>query len=163
MSPAPASPAAALQMLPIVRAMHRMPWIYTALASIHLFGVAVLVGGVTLFDLRLLGVNRGIPVRQLARHLLPLAAGALLLIVPTGLLMFTAHALDFLDSTAFLVKMLLIFAAGCHAILFHLGPYRSVTEWDTEASAPWTVRLSAVVSMLTWAAVIVCGRLLVHP
>ena len=52
-------------------------------------------------DLRILGLNKSIPVRALARHLLPWSWAALILIVPTGFLMFTAHASDFLGNKAF--------------------------------------------------------------
>lgn len=162
MAPPPESPAAALQALPVVQAMHHVPWLYPALATVHLVGVAVLAGGVFLFDLRLLGVNRTVPVRHLARHLLPLAVAALVLIVPTGLLMFMAHALTLLASGIFLLKMVLIFGAGFHAVFFHMGPYRGADAWNVDAPTPAVVKLSAVVSMLTWIAVIACGRLIVH-
>ena len=52
---------------------------------------------------------------------------SLLLIVPAGLLMFSAHPHEFLDNRVFLLKLMLIGAAGLNAVVFHFGAYRSVT------------------------------------
>jgi hypothetical protein len=101
-------------------------------------------------------------VRALARHLLPWSVGALLLIVPTGLLMFSAHAGDFLNNRAFQLKMALLLAAGINAAIFHTGTYRSVASWDTNASAPMGARLSVALSIATWLSIIACGRLLAY-
>src|SRR5690606_25721721 len=103
-----------------------------------------------------------ISVRSLARHLLPWSLAALALIVPSGLLMFSAHAGDFLNNPAFLVKMGLLLAAGMNAVAFHTGPYQRVAEWDVHATAPLGARLSVAASIALWIGVIACGRLLAY-
>src|SRR5206468_5734106 len=45
-----------------VAAVMRMHWSWPAAESIHFIGLSLLVGCVGLFDLRLLGVGRGIPI-----------------------------------------------------------------------------------------------------
>jgi hypothetical protein len=101
-------------------------------------------------------------VRQLARHLLPWTWGALLVIVPTGSLMFMAHATEFIDNRAFVLKLTLIFAAGLNAAAFQLGPFRSVAQWDEAVATPYRARLHAALSLMIWAGVISCGRLLAY-
>jgi hypothetical protein len=156
------SPANPIEGLAIARAMRENLWLYPSVEIVHIVGFAILVGSVVMFDLRVLGLSRQVPVRALARHLLPWSFGALLLIVPTGLLMFSAHAQDFLGNRAFQLKMALLLAAGMNAAIFHTGPYRSVAEWDTGAAAPIGARIAVALSMAIWLSIIACGRLLAY-
>ena len=156
------SPQNPVEALAIAKAMREQLWLYPAVEVVHIVGFVVLVGSVVMFDLRVLGLSRGVPVRGLARHLLPWSVAALLLIVPSGLLMFAAHAGDFLGNRAFQVKMALLLAAGMNAAFFHTGPYQSVAAWDTNATAPLPARMSVAASILIWIAVIACGRLLAY-
>ena len=137
-------------------------WLYPSVEIVHIVGFAILVGSIVMFDLRVLGLSRQISVRALARHLLPWTLGALALIVPTGLLMFSAHASDFIANRAFQVKMALLLAAGINAAIFHTGPYRTVDAWDTNEPAPLAAKVSVAASILIWISVIACGRLLAY-
>src|SRR5207249_11993483 len=121
-----------------------------------------LVGSIAMFDLRVLGLSKSIPVSALARHTLPWTLGALLLVVPTGLMMFTAHAADFVSNRAFVLKMSLLMTAAGNAMWFHLGPFRSVSQWQTGVAAPPAAKWSAALSLAIWASVISCGRLLAY-
>jgi hypothetical protein len=132
--------------------------LYPALQVAHIAGFALLVGAVAMFDLRVLGVSRRIPVDDLARHLLPWAALALLVIVPSGLLLFLADALAYVGNGAFVLKLCLIFLAACNAAAFHLGPYRTVAAWRAWTPAPLAARLHALASLVLWLAVLACGR-----
>jgi hypothetical protein len=102
-------------------------------------------------------------VRALARLLLPWSVASLGLIVPTGLLLFAAHADEFLESRVFATKMALILAAGINAAMFLTGPYQSVKSWDTGAPAPILARASVALSIVLWIGVISCGRLIARP
>jgi hypothetical protein len=97
-----------IEALAFARAMREQLWLYPSVEIVHIIGLAILVGSIVMFDLRVLGLSRGIPVRALRRHLLPWSLGALVLIVPTGMLMFSAHASDFIGNRAFQVKMALL-------------------------------------------------------
>lgn len=156
------TPIAAIEMLPLAVAMRQWLWLYPIVEITHIVGFVTLVGSAAMFDLRVLGLTRSIAVTALARHTLPWTLGALLLIVPTGLMMFTAHAADFVSNRAFVTKMLVLMLAGCNGIWFHIGPYQSVAQWDTGVRAPAAARISAVLSLLLWIGVISCGRLLAY-
>ena len=146
----------------LATAMRQELWLYPAVEIIHIWGFVVLVGSIAMLDLRLLGLSRRIPVTQLSRHLLPWTLGALLLIVPTGLMMFIAHADDFISNRAFVLKLTLISAAAINAAAFHLGPYGSVGQWDSGVATPPAAKLHAVLSLIIWMGVIACGRLLAY-
>ena len=148
--------------LAIAKAMREELWLYPAVEIVHIIGFSILVGSVVMFDLRVLGLSRQISVRALARHLLPWSVAALLIIVPAGLLMFSAHAGDFLGNRAFQLKMALLLTAGMNAAIFHTGPFQSAATWDTHATAPLGARISAALSLLIWFSIIGCGRLLAY-
>ena len=156
------TPTNPIEQLAVAKAMREWLWLYPSVEIVHIVGFSILVGSVVMFDLRVLGLSRNVPVRALARHLLPWSVGALVLIVPSGLLMFSAHASDFLGNRAFQLKMALLIAAGLNATFFHTGPYQSVKAWDTGAPAPAVAKLSVIVSLAIWLAIISCGRLLAY-
>lgn len=151
-----------IEALPLARAMRESLWMYPIVEIVHIVGFVILVGSVVMFDLRVLGLSKQIPVRALSRHLLPWSLAALVLIVPTGLLMFSAHAADFLDNGAFQLKMALLLTAAINAAYFHTGPYRTVQWWDTGVRAPLAAQASVALSLVLWIAVISCGRLLAY-
>jgi hypothetical protein len=166
MSPAPGGALGALEASGLGQAMRQWLWLYPTVETVHIIGIGLLFGSIAVLDLRLLGVSRTIPVRQLARHVLPWTAASFLLIVPSGFLMFTAHATEFVSSPVFILKMCLILAAGLNAALFHAIVSPSTEVWDSEEmrklGPPPSARASAVASLLIWMAVIACGRLLAY-
>ena len=143
-------------------AMRQWLWLYPIVEIVHIAGFAVLVGAAAMFDLRLLGVSRQLPVAAMARHLLPWARASILLVLPTGLMMFTAHATEMAESPVFRLKLGLLGAAGLNAAAFYAGVFKSVAAWNRDATAPACAKLSAVLSLLLWTGVISCGRLLAY-
>ena len=130
MTHSPSDWLAWLEASALAHAMRQWLWLYPAVEIAHIAGIALLVGAAAMFDLRLLGLSRGVPVAALARHLLPWARAGLGLMALTGALMFTAHATEFGASPVFRLKLMLI-AAGClNAAVFHRWPFRAVTGWD---------------------------------
>lgn len=144
------------------QAMRGSLWLYPIVEIVHILGFVTLVGAVAMFDLRVLGFSRSLPVRALGRHLLRWAIASLLLIIPAGLAMFSAHPHDFVGNPVFQLKLTLIAAAAVNAYLFHTGVYRTVDEWDKGISAPALAQGQAMVSLVIWIGVISCGRLLAY-
>jgi hypothetical protein len=143
-------------------AMRQWLWLYPSIEITHIVGFVVLVGSAVMFDLRLLGLSRALPVSAMATHLLPWARLALLLVVPSGVLMFMAHATEFSTNPAFQLKLVLIGLALLNAGIFHRWPFRAVGDWDTELTAPRPARIAGVLSIALWIGVITCGRLLAY-
>jgi hypothetical protein len=143
-------------------AMRQWMWLYPVVEILHILGFIVLVGSAFMFDLRLLGLSRDLPVAGMARHLLRWARASLLLVVPTGVMMFTAHATEFATNPAFQLKLLFITAALVNAAVFHRWPFRAVGDWDTEVAGPPAARAAGVLSLGLWTGVVACGRLLAY-
>ena len=143
-------------------AMRQSAWLYPIVEIVHIVGFVVLVGAALMFDARLLGRSPKLPVSGLERHLLFWARGSLLLVLPTGALMFTAHATEMATNTAFRLKLMLVVAAFLNAAVFHRWPFRTVGDWDTEVHAPIAARVNGALSILLWLGVIACGRLIAY-
>ena len=145
---------------PPAAAMRADAWLYPAIEILHIIGFSVLVGAVAMFDLRVLGLGRELPPPALARYLLPWSVGSMLVVLPSGLLLFAAEAPALAAIRVFLLKLVLFAAAGLNALAFHTGPWRAVGRW--QGRAPPRARLHAALSLLLWLAVIACGRLLAY-
>ena len=162
MEHAAAGPIAALEAAPLAVAMRHDLWLYPIVEIVHISGFVVLVGSIVVLDLRLLGISRSLPAGALARHVLPWTLGAFFVIVPTGLLMFMAHATDLVSNGAFQLKLALLMLAGLNAALFHTGVFRRHAQWDLDVSPPAAVKAHAAASLVIWFGVITCGRLLAY-
>lgn len=141
-------------------AMREALWLYPAVEVVHILGFVLLVGAAAMFDLRLLGVARGLDLNALARFLLPWSRTGLAVVVPSGLLLFSAHATEMIENPAFQLKLALILAAGLNAWWFHRGVMRGAAAWG--GVTPRRARLAAGTSLLLWVGVIACGRLLAY-
>jgi hypothetical protein len=125
-------------------------WAYPMLEVAHLLGVALLLGNLTLLELRLFGWGRSLPVEPLAKLSLGLVAAGFGLAVVSGLLMFGTQAGELLANRVFTAKMVLIMLAGCNAGWFHAR--RSLQCQDR------TARLLMLLSSALWLLVLTCGR-----
>jgi hypothetical protein len=146
----------------IAVAMRQWLWLYPIVEIVHILGFIVLVGAAAMFDVRLLGWSRQLSVRAMAGHLLLWARWALLVVAPSGALLFSAHATEMAANPAFRLKMALLAMAILNAALFHRGPFKSVQLWDHDVPAPTSAKLSALLSLVLWAGVLTCGRLLAY-
>ncbi len=145
---------------PLTALMKSAPWIYTLVETFHIWGFVLLAGSAILFDLRVLGLAKDIPVRAAARFLLPLSVGATLIVFPTGVLLFALHPAELLANRIFTIKLCLIFLAGCNALAFHMTSYGTVSKWDVNLPAPPLAKLFNALSIMLWLSIIFCGRLL---
>lgn len=152
-----------LQGSPLGDAVRSTPFMYATLESLHILGIAVLVGPAFAFDLRLLGAGRRlVSVTRAARYLLPVSHVGLAIAVVTGLALFSAQAVGVASSAAAPWKLGLLLRAGLNVLVFHRGVYRRVEEWTNADTTPGAARASAVVSMTTWTGVIFAGRFLAY-
>ena len=136
--------------------------LYPVIEIVHIIGFVALVGSAFLFDLRLLGVSKKIPVTDLANHLLPWARRSLWLVVPAGLLLFITQATELSHNKYFGIKLILIVLAFSNAGYFHRYTLRSVPSWNHLQPTPPAARAAGIISIVLWTGVITCGRFLVY-
>jgi hypothetical protein len=126
------------------------PWLYPLLESLHIVGVALLVGNLVLLEMRVWGRGAELPVAALARLALGISAAGFCVLGATGLLMFAAAPQELLGNRFFVIKLGLVCLAGLNALAFHLR--HGLQRLDRIA------RAQTVLSSGLWLAVIICGR-----
>lgn len=134
-------------------------WLFPAIETVHLLGMATLVSTVSVLDLRLLGWTMSHKrVSEFVGRLLPWVWLAFAAQVITGVILFSSEAVKVYDNPAFRLKMLLILLAGVHALIFHLTVYRNVARWDDTPLLPAGAKIAAGISLVLWLAIVAAGR-----
>jgi hypothetical protein len=137
-------------------------WGYPAVETLHLLGLALLIGSAVAFDVRLLGVASPLPVHLVARFLLPLARIGFGIAVLSGGFLFMMQARTFAVLPLFFVKMATIAVAVANTVIFHRGIFTSIDEWTHVTPTPPRARVAAVVSLVCWTFALICGRFLAY-
>lgn len=136
-------------------------YLYPALEIIHILGIVLLVGAAFMFDLRLLGFSKNIPLQDLADHLLTWSKRGLWLIIPSGILLFITNAEVLGFNPIFWTKLAFILFGAVNAVFFHKLLKKS-TMTANFAAPPNSYQTFAIISMVVWITVIACGRLLAY-
>ena len=132
-------------------------WAFPTVLTLHTIGMAVLVGASWVLDMRLLGVNRRVPLSAY-RWVFPVVAIGLLVNVVTGVMLFIKNATKLGTAIPFLVKMVLIIAG-----VAVVAPLRShVLRKDADNEVNGNLRLLAIASILGWTGAVTAGRLLAY-
>ena len=134
-----------LQQSGLGQAMRSWRWLYPAVNTAHILGLALMFGSLVVLHLRTLALSRGPDLASLDRLVTPIAATGLALAITSGAAMFSTDAVKYAASTLFVTKMALV-AAGILNV-----------AWLKRQRA---AKPAALVSLIVWVAVIVCGRLL---
>ena len=137
-------------------------WAYPILETFHVIGLGLLFGGIFMFDLRVLGVHKSMPIQQLAAHVLPWVWTGFLLNASSGILLFLSDAPTFGVNTSFQVKMALIACAGLNMAWFHWRVFPSADNWDQGKNSPAAAKFTASLSIMIWLSVITAGRMIAY-
>jgi hypothetical protein len=148
-----------LEQTPVGACVRESIWLFPAIETLHLLGMAVLVATIGAFDLRLMGLAaRSVRVSELARRLFPWAWTAFAVQVLSGGLLFSSEATKMVINPAFRIKMILIGLGGVHAFVFRWISCRDLPEWDSNPSSPWKGKMAGLGSILIWVGVVAAGR-----
>jgi hypothetical protein len=133
------------------------PWI----EAVHVMAITLVFGSIALVDLRLIGV-RGVdrPISKIANELLPITWLAFVLAAVTGAMLFISNALSYSQNLYFLAKIGLLALAGINMLCFQYIIGRDLEAWNHLERLPSSARIAGAISILTWAGVIFCGRLI---
>lgn len=132
---------------------------WPVIESVHFLALAVLLGTVGLFDLRVLGVAKAIPMPALHR-LVPLGVGAYLVNVVTGSLFLVSKPYLYVFNPSFQLKMVCMIVAGLNVMVFYSTLAGKIRDTGSGADAPFAVKVVASISLAAWLGVIVFGRLI---
>jgi hypothetical protein len=137
--------------------------VFPIIEGFHLMGIALSIGVLCWFDLRLTGLAfTDQPVSKVWKQVLPIASVGFVLMFVTGGLLFWAEAITAYDSVHFWIKLGLILLAGVNALYFELVTHRGIAEWDTAPVPPLRARFAGFASLILWTAVIITGRTMAY-
>ena len=138
-------------------------YLYPAVEGTHVLALALSVGVVMWFDLRLAGVAwKQRPVSEVFLRLRPVMLVGFALMFATGAVLFSARATEAFNSFYFRTKMALLVLGGLNVVLFHLTIDRRRAEWDALQPPPLQARVAGVVSLILWFAIIAAGRIMAY-
>ena len=152
--------AAALEASALGQWMRGSDRAYPVANLVHLLGLVLLVGPMLLLDLRLLGAGQQFALPTVSATLTPWAIAGLLLLLPSGVLMFAADAGPLLANPVLQIKLLLVALGIANALLFRVLWADRLDEWDLVP--PPGGRLQAALSALCWLAAGTLGRLIAY-
>ena len=134
-------------------------WGWPIAEIVHFTGICLLIGTVGMFDLRMMGLVRGLPLAAL-HQLVPFGVLGFLLSAGSGLLFVVTAPDQYLYNPAWQVKMVLLALAGLNMVLFYgLAAKRAYAVGPHEVP-PLAIRVFAAVSLLSWIGVITAGRVI---
>jgi hypothetical protein len=138
-------------------------WVFPIIETIHVLGIALLVGTVAILDLRLLGLAlKREPVSDVASAVLPLTWAGFAVMFVSGFLLFWSEAAKSYANPAFRLKLLLLLLVGLNPLIFHFTIYRSVGDWNARVVTPLQARLAAVFSLTLWGGIVCAGRAIAY-
>jgi hypothetical protein len=144
-------------------AISESPYLYPFIEGSHVLGLALSVGTVLWFDLRLLGVTmRGDPVSYVFRQVRPWMSIGFAIMIVTGSLLFTARATEAYASTYFRIKVGLLVLGALNVLIFHVTIDRHREQWDTAATPPTRARVAGLLSLILWFGIIAAGRIMAY-
>jgi hypothetical protein len=148
-----------LQSTAVSHAMKDLPWLWPVCETLHFIGLALLVGAAGVFDLRLLGFLKSIPLSA-AMQMRGWAAVGIAINVVTGVLFFVGAPDQYIDNPAWWAKVLFLFVATVNIALFETTQGARMLALTAEEETPTSFKVAGAVSIASWAAVLYFGRML---
>lgn len=125
-------------------------YLYPIVNALHILALGALVTSAALMDLRVLGLGRTLPLPAVLATLRPVAIGSLAVAILSGFMLFSIRPLDYIAMPVFQLKLVLLAIAVANAIAF--------VALDRGTGQGAGLRLVALMSLVLWPAVLLCGR-----
>jgi hypothetical protein len=142
--------------------IRQSPWAYPAANVGHIAGLFLFAGAISVMDLALLGVFRGAAAAKIVVWARRGAIAALILLLATGAILFTAEASHVAMNPVFQIKALLIALGLANALLIGPPLRRALAETPAAEPFPQRLRWAAGLSLMVWLSVAICGRLIAY-
>ncbi len=152
--------ASALEASALGQGMRSAAWAYPAVNVLHLLGLTLLVGPILLLDLRLLGFGKAFPVLAVSHVLTRWSVAGLLLMLMSGIALFSADAGPLLGNPVMQFKLAAIALAIANALAFRWRWSKRIADWDR--AAPVLGKIQLLLSILLWMTIPIAGRMIAY-
>ena len=134
-------------------------WLFPTIETIHVLFTVMVVGSITMLDLRLLNIaNRDRSIRELHDEVLPWTWTSFVCAAIAGSLLFSSSATKYYHNFTFRMKMLSLLLVGINAAYFELRTYRGVDNWDRGSRIPLAAKIAGGLGLVLWICVVAFGR-----
>ena len=137
-------------------------WGYPIMLSLHIVGLAVVVGIFTVYNFRLLGFFNSLEFEPFL-DFFRLAWLGLLVNFVSGFTLFSSQATFYVTNVPFLVKIFSIISGSLLALKIQLRLRSMVKAGENRITKPnWEDRFYAIISLIIWTSAIFSGRLIAY-
>jgi len=143
--------------LPVAHFVQTHSWMWATGEILHFMGLAVMFGAVVVFDLRVLGVARGLDLRQL-HHYLRWGMAAFAVNALTGAMFIMTFPAQYIYNAAFELKVICLLLAGLNLACFYLFVWPRLRTLGPDDAAPAFARASAALSLTLLVCIACFGR-----
>ena len=144
---------------PSSRFVNGTRWAWPILESLHFMGLVLMVGTVSMFDLRVLGVGKGISPRAVHR-LVPFGLIGFVVSICTGVMFISGAPDQYFYNAAFHLKAAFLVLMGLNVTFFYTVPFRTLGSVGAHEEAPAAAKTAAALSLIIMIGVMCCGRML---
>jgi hypothetical protein len=148
---------------PSVFIQNHNSWVIPSIQSIHIIGIAVVLGSVFMIYLRILGwAGMDQTLRQTTSRFGPWLTGGLWLMLATGILMVIGEPVRELVTFSFWLKMFLVAVSTIIAALFQVTLRKREQQWEETLVKRRSIQGLAILTFLIWVCIIILGRLIAY-
>ena len=141
------------------QAISMSPVLWPLFETLHFIGLALLIGGAGLIDLRLMGFLKSVPVSAVMQVRKWAVIGIGINVV-TGTLFFIGAPGQYISNPAWYAKLLFLAVAMINIIVFGTRQGTRMLSLAAGQPTPASFKVAGVVSMGSWLLVLYFGRML---
>jgi hypothetical protein len=143
--------------------MRESLWAEPIVETIHVLTLTLFLGFAVLLDLRLLGMAlKGRRMSDVLRQLNPWLIAGFLVMIASGVLLFSADPISFYSTWFFKVKMVMLVLAGLNVLIFNSTIGRKTAAWDLDERTPVGAKVAGAVSIVLWILIVAAGRAIAY-
>jgi uncharacterized membrane protein SirB2 len=138
-------------------------WAVPTIQSIHIIGIAVVIGSAFMLSLRILGVaGMDQTLRQTTDRFGPWLTGTFWVLLASGILLVVAEPVRELVTFSFWMKMSMVAIMALIVVAFRRSLRKHEQDWEQRRVKQASIRSMTVVTFLIWIFIIVLGRLIAY-
>jgi putative copper export protein len=138
-------------------------WVIPTIQSIHIIGIAVVLGSLFMIYLRILGwAGMDQTLRQTTSRFAPWVTYGLYLMLVTGILMVIGEPVRELVTFSFWLKMFLVAVSTVFAVAFQVSLRKHERRWEEILVKRRSIQGLAILTFLIWVCIIILGRLIAY-
>jgi hypothetical protein len=137
----------------------QVQWLWPLCESLHFAGLALLIGVAGMFDLRLLGFMKRVPI-AIVQEFMPWAVVGFGVNLVTGLVFVISEPAQYFSNPTWWVKVAFLIVSGVNALIYQFGFGQRAAQLPAGEDTPLSFKVIGAVSLVSWFGVLWAGRML---